>query len=101
VRPAPAPTGSTLPRAEVGITVDRGPGASYTVGDPITLCVAVNRPSVVRLVYRIAASATGAPASSTTTPSTVIARVMRMGRSWEPIMVSVASYPGAQANAAL
>jgi hypothetical protein len=58
VRAAPAPAGSTLPRAEVGITVDRGPGASYAVGDPIRLCVAVSRPSVVRLIYRVAAAAT-------------------------------------------
>jgi hypothetical protein len=58
VRPAPAAAGATLPRPEVSITVDRGPGASYAVGDPITLCVAVNRTSVVRLVYRIAAAAT-------------------------------------------
>ncbi len=58
-RPMPTPVPGAAPgRPEVTITVDRGPGAAYQVGDPIRMCVAVNQPSVVRLTYRVAASAT-------------------------------------------
>jgi hypothetical protein len=58
-RPVPTPAAAAAPqRSEVTITLDRGPGATYRVGDAIRMCLAVNQPSLVRLTYRVAASGT-------------------------------------------
>jgi len=58
-RPVLTPAAAAAPpRSEVTITLDRGPGATYRVGDAIRMCLAVNQPSLVRLTYRVAASGT-------------------------------------------
>lgn len=42
--PTPTPTPGAQPIPEVTIRVDRGEGATYRVGDPITYCYSVNMP---------------------------------------------------------